>query len=147
MQQYGLLRVKMSKRPFQIGTAERKLLIILCYYILLAMVALSGVSVPLRNAEPLTNAITEYWNCEAAGIVPENPCNRAPLEQQTNPALTTISYVLLWIFPAVNLIFAINISELKQKFNTWRGQAATPTESSSEAPPLNRTITRTTIIL
>ena len=137
----------MSKKPFQIGTPERKLLIILCYYVLLAMVALSGVSVPLRNAEPLTNVVTEYWKCEAAGIVPENPCNRAPLEQQTNPELITISYVLLWIFPTVNLIFAVNISELKQKFKTWHGQAATPTDSSSEAPPLNRTRTRTTIIL
>ena len=139
----------MSKHPFQIGTAERKLLIILCYYILLAIVALTGVSVPLRNAEQLTNALTEYWQCEAAGIDHENPCNRASIEQQSNPALITIAYVLLWIFPAVNLIFAVNIREIRQKYKTWSGQTATPTDSTSEpnaGPQLNRRKTRTTII-
>ena len=139
----------MSKHSFQIGTAQRKLLIILCYYVLLAMVALTGVSIPLRNAEQLTNVLTEYWQCEAAGIDPENPCNRASVEQQSNPALITISYVLLWIFPAVNLIFAINIREIRQKFKTWSSKTATPTDSSSDAnavPQLNRSRTRTTII-
>ena len=139
----------MSTHPFQIGTAERKLLIILCYYVLLAIVALTGVSIPLRNAEPLANALIEYWQCEAAGIDPDNPCSRASIEQQSNPALITISYVLLWLFPAVNLIFAVNIKEIRQKFKTWSSKTATPTDSSSEAnavPQLNRSRTTTTII-
>ena len=88
------------------------------------MVALTGVSVPLIKAEQLRNAITEYWRCETAGVDPM--CNRlrASFEEQTNPGIITLAYVLLWIFPAVNLIFAVNISELKQKFKTWHGQAA-----------------------
>ena len=94
------------------------------------MVALTGVSVPLRKAERLTNALTEYWQCEAAGIDPL--CNklRASFEEQTNPGIITLAYVLLWIFPAVNLIFAVNFSELKQKFKTWRGQA-TPSHKAN----------------
>ena len=120
----------MLKHPFQIGIAERKILIILCYYVLLAMVALTGVSVPLRKAERLANAITEYWQCETAGVDPF--CNRlrASFEKQTNPRIITLAYVLLWIFPAVNLIFAVNIGELKQKFKTWRGQA-TPSHKAN----------------
>ena len=113
------------------------------------MVALTGVSIPLRNAGPLTNALTEYWQCEAPGVDPENPCNRTSMEQQSNPELITISYVLLWIFPAVNLIFAVNIREIRQKFKTWSSRTATPTDSFSNAntvPQLNRSRTRTTII-
>ena len=124
LQQHGLLRVKMSKHPLQISTSERKILIVLCYYILLSVVALTGVTIPLRNSELLANALTEYWQCETAGV--DSLCNRlrASFEEQTNPGIITVSYVLLWIFPAVNLIFAVNISELKQKFKTCSGQAA-----------------------
>ena len=120
----------MSKHPLQISTSERKILIVLCYYILLSVVALTGVTIPLRNAERLANALTEYWQCETAGVAPL--CNRlrASFEELTNPGIITVSYVLLWIFPAVKLIFAVNISELKQKFKTWRGQAA-PSQSTS----------------
>ena len=120
----------MSKHPLQISTSERKILIVLCYYILLSVVALTGVTIPLRNSELLANALTEYWQCETAGVDPL--CNRlrASFEEQTNPGIITVSYVLLWIFPAVNLIFAVNISELKQKFKTWREQAV-PSQSTS----------------
>ena len=113
-----------------IGSAERKLLIILCYYVLLVVISLTGFTVSLRSSGLYISALLQYMHCEATGVDPENPCNRAPFEEQTYPALTTLAYVLLWIFPAVNLIFAINISELKEKFKTWRGQAAKRSSSS-----------------
>ena len=40
LQQQGLFRMKVSKRPLKIGTAERKVLIIFCYYVLLSVIAL-----------------------------------------------------------------------------------------------------------
>ena len=113
-----------------IGSAERKLLIILCYYVLLVVISLTGFTVSLRSSGLYISALLQYMHCEATGVDPENPCNRAPFEEQTYPALTTLAYVLLWIFPAVNLIFAINISELKEKFKTWHGQAAKRSSSS-----------------
>ena len=97
------------------------------------MVALTGVTVPLRNAQLLTIALIEYWQCEAAGV--DSLCSRlrASFEEQTNPGIITVSYVLLWIFPAVNLIFAVNVSELNQKFKTWCGQAALSQNTSYKA--------------
>ena len=120
----------MSKSSTMIGSAERKLLIILCYYVLLVVISLTGFTVSLRSSGLYISALLQYMQCEATGVDPENPCNRASFEEQTHPALTTLAYVLLWIFPAVNLIFAINISELKEKFKTWRGQAAKRSSSS-----------------
>ena len=133
LQQHGLLRVKKSKHPLQISTSERKILIVLCYYILLSVVALTGVTIPLRNAQLLTVALIEYWQCEAAGVDPLCNRPRTSFEEQTNPGIITVSYMLLWIFPAVNLIFAVNVSELKQKFKTWRGQAALLQNTSYKA--------------
>ena len=115
----------MSKRSIMIGTAERKLLIILCYYVLLVAISLTAFTVTLRRSGLYFTALLEYWRCETTGVDPENPCNRASFEEQTYPGLTTLAYVLLWTFPAVNLIFAVNISEIKKKFNTWRGQNST----------------------
>jgi len=36
--QHGLFRMKLSKHPFKVGAAERKILIIFCYYVLLGWI-------------------------------------------------------------------------------------------------------------
>ena len=69
---------------------------------------LAGNSCPychLCPFETLTNTLTEYWQCEHAGV--DLLCNRlrALLEEQKTK---TLAYVLLWIFPAVNLIMSVN---------------------------------------
>ena len=88
------------------------------------MVALTGFTFSIRNARQFADALAEYWQCEIAGVSPENSCDRESFEQFTSPGLTAVSFILMGIFPAVNLIFAVNIREIKQKFKTWRGQAA-----------------------
>ena len=119
--------MKNSKHPFRMRAAERKSLIILCYYILLGVVAFSAFTVTTRNGTLFATAIAAYWRCESAGLNSENSCDglRDSLRQLTNPGLASASYILLGIFPAVNLIFAVNVKEIKQKFKTWCGQAAT----------------------
>ena len=124
----------MSKASTMIGSAERKLLIILCYYVLLVVISLTGFTVSLRSSGLYIGALLEYMQCEATGVDPENPCSRASFEEQTYPGLSTLAYVLLWIFPAVNLIFAVNISELKENFKTCLGQSPTqnlPSETNT----------------
>jgi len=132
--------MKNSKHSFRIGAAERKSLIILCYYILLGVVAFSAFTVSTRSSTLFANTIAEYWRCESAGLNSENSCDglRDLLRQLGNPGLTSASYILLGIFPAVNLIFAVNVKEIKQKFRTWCGRAATfhPSEERSTASQL-----------
>ena len=100
--------------------AERKILIIFCYYVLLVAIALTTFTVATSNIGPFEAAVADYWRCELTGVDPENPCDelRASLEGLSFPVLSSFSYILLWISPAVHLIFAVNISELKQKFKT-----------------------------
>jgi len=118
--------MKLSKHPFKVGAAERKILIIFCYYVLLGVIALTTFTVTTRNATLLADTVADYWQCEIAGVDPENSCDklRDLFEALTYPGLTSISSFLLGIFPAVNLIFAVNIEEIKQKFMTWCGRAA-----------------------
>ena len=121
MQQHGLIKTKQSKHPFKIGTAERKLLIIFCYHVLLITIALTAFTVTTRNVGQFAAVVADYWRCELTGVNPENPCDelRASFRELANPVLATFSYILFGIFPAVNLVFAVNIGELKQKFKTF----------------------------
>ena len=112
LQQHGLFRAKQSKNPFKVGTAERKLLIIFCYYVVLGVIALTTFTVTTRNVELFTEELGQYFLCEAVG--PEDPCDRSGFEELTHPELVAVSYVLLGIFPVFNVVFAVNVNELKQ---------------------------------
>ena len=121
LQHYGLFREKqLSKKQFKISTAERKILIIFCYYVLVVEIALIAFTASTRNVVQVAAAVADYWRCELTGVDPENPCDelRASLEGHQFPILTLFGHIFLWISPAVNLIFVVNISELKQKFKT-----------------------------
>ena len=124
LQQQGLLRMKLSKQPFKIGTAERKVLIIFCYYVLLVVVALTAFTDFARTFTSLGAEVAEYWQCELSGAGSENACGerKASFRAPGYTALSSISYILLGLLPAVNLIFAVNISELQQKCRTWRSR-------------------------
>ena len=112
--------MKLSKQPFKIGTAERKVLIIFCYYVLLFVIALTAFTDFTRTSTAIAAEIAEYWQCELSGVDSENECDerKVSLEAPGYITLTTISYILLGLLPAVNLVFAVNISELRQKFRT-----------------------------
>lgn len=121
LQQQGLLRMKLSKQPFKIGTAERKLLIVFCYYVLLVAIALTTFTDFTRSFAGLGTKLAEYWQCELSGVATESACDemKSSFFAPSSTALSSISYILLGLLPAVNLIFAVNINELRQKFRTW----------------------------
>ena len=76
------------------------------------MVALTTFTVTTRNVERFAKEVGLYFLCEAVG--PEDPCDRNRFEELLHPELTAISFILLGLFPAVNLVFVINVNELKQ---------------------------------
>lgn len=116
LQQHGLFKANKpsSRSSFRIGTAERKVLIVFCYYMVLAVVALTTFTISTRNDEVAIRIIAKHFICEQSGFDPEGSCDRSRVEEQGNPVWTTMSYILLGIFPIVNLIYAVNIQELKE---------------------------------
>ena len=104
------------KHIFKFGTAEKKLMIVFSYYIVLSSVALTTFTLSTRNIDILIRGIQEYFFCEQGGFDPEDRCTRDYLKY-AYPSLSTISYALLGLFPVVNLIYAINLKELKAALN------------------------------
>ena len=82
------------------------------------MVALTSFTIETRNSEPFMEALINYFICEGRGNDPNNPCDRNTFRQYSNPELTTISFVLINIFPVINLVYAVNIKEMKEKFKS-----------------------------
>ena len=144
MQQHGLLRKKQSKQLLTISTAERKLLMVFCYYVLLDVLALMAFTITTRNIEQFEAAVTNYWQCELTGVDPENSCDAliASYREFSNPVLASFAFVILGSSPAVNLIFAVNINELKQKFKTWCRCAAISREGPSTSSTVNASATQ-----
>ena len=60
-------------------------------------------------------ALLNYFTCEQRGYDYENPCSRQEFEQYNHPVLFGLASVALGIFPALLLIFTVNIKELKKK--------------------------------
>ena len=94
---------------------EVRVLIILCYFILLGVSALTTFSVSSQNIQHFTRELISYLLCESTGTTNGKLCDRMAFEQFSNPIPTALSFLLLGLYPVVNLIYVVHIQELKQK--------------------------------
>ena len=95
--------------------AERKILIVLCYYVVVASVSLTQYTVVVRNLDAFETQLEEYFICELSGYDPNNPCDRNKFRQLSSPGVTATTFVLLGLFPLFNLIYALNYEELMKR--------------------------------
>ena len=114
--QRGLFQAKLLKRrPTKVATsAERRLLIVVVYYVLLAAIALTAFTLNARYLPQEAAAILSYFSCEQGGYNPKAPCSRSGFEGLANPGLSTLAYILVALFPIVNLVYTLNIEEIKK---------------------------------
>ena len=129
-QQNSKLKAGEAKHIFKLGTAEKKLLIVFSYYILLSSIALTSFTLTMRNAENLARGIQVYFFCQQGGFDPEDQCTRDYMKY-SRPFLTTMAYALLGLFPVVNLIYAINLKDLKAALHKWLPKLKKKTSHSS----------------
>lgn len=98
---------------FKFSSTEKKLLVIFFYYILLSVLALVGFTLSASTIENDTDAVIHYFTCEARGIDPDNPCHKPTANFKFGDLTSFSSYILLGLFPAVNLIYIVDVKELK----------------------------------
>ena len=111
-QQHGFFS---QNKAIKIGTAEKKILMALSYYVLVTVFSLMSFTLTTRNSGPFVMQLQAYFACEGRGRDPDNPCDRNNFQQLAYPGVATTSNVLLGLFPAVNLLYVLNIRELKDK--------------------------------
>ena len=138
--------MRQSKSPFKIDTAEKKILIIFCYYVILGVITLTTPTLATKNEQRVAEEITLYFTCESLGAEMNCDSQRSSYQELLNPALNCLSYILLGIFPAINLIFAVNTEELKQwccracrfHFFSVNGELSNATSASTAVSTLKR---------
>jgi len=89
------------------------------YYIVLSSIALTAFTLTARNIDNLVTNIIDYFLCEKDGFDPDHSCRQDLNVTIDNVTIVTLSYVLLAMFPAVNLIYVINVKELKDFIKKW----------------------------
>ena len=82
-----------------------------CYYAILGIGALTAFNVSSRQLQEFSNELDAYFLCERGGT--GNNCDRSGFERLTNPALVTIGFILVGIYPAINLVYVIHSADLK----------------------------------
>ena len=118
--------------PLKFGKAEKKLLVVIIYLVVLAVVTLATYTTFSRVTPLFIKQRFEYFDCEQHGPSPSESCDKinSGLQDLKNPVPASISYVLLALLPWLSLIFTVNINELKEFYrscmhNTKHVRAAT----------------------
>ena len=109
-------------------TAEAKVILILFYFLVLAAVVIAILTYSLVSTDDFFETAVKYFTCEdgvasydeydTMAVNQSSPCEqlRGELRSLINPIPTVIAFVLLGLYPLMDLVYVINIKELKKKF-------------------------------
>ncbi len=107
-QQNLLFRIHQSKSPFSFGVAEKKLVIIFTYFIVIQVIGFIVYSLSQRDASQLTQELGKYLACELNGHNSSDPCDRTAFETFQHPTASILSYRLLLLTPLVNMVYVVD---------------------------------------
>ena len=94
------------------------MIIVFLYYIVFVSVALVAFTLDIRRTDEYVAEVTKYFICESKG---NGSCSTSEYEDLSNPEITNLAIFLLGLFPAANLVYALNINELKSIIYRWLG--------------------------
>ena len=77
---------------------------------------LINLSISIRDGDIILDKILDYFACQARGYNDDNTCyaEYEELDLHLKPELNSATYFLLGIVPWSNLLFAIQVSEVKK---------------------------------
>ena len=92
----------------------------------------------MRNISGYIREIQMYFFCQQGGYDPDNPCTQ-DYQMYSYPFLTAAAFALLGLFPVVNLVYAINLKELKAALHKLQTKLKKKPTHSSDAPKTRST--------
>ena len=101
------------RQLWRTNKAEIKILIALCYHFLLGIFLFAAITVPATNYSQYIAAVSNYFLCESTGVnSSKNACERN-FEKFDGRILFVIALFFLEMFPIVNLLYVLNVEEIK----------------------------------
>ncbi len=95
-------------------------MIMLFYFEILLTFVLVTFTLNIKYTDEFVASISKLFVCELNGYNPDNPCSRSDINRFQYPWLSAVSYIIFGSLPIVNLIYAINIEDMKQWFSKIR---------------------------
>ena len=125
---------------FGLSTAEKKIILIFLYYIVLSSNNLISYTISSSFLNLFHDAITDNFLCESVRTDPNTTCPEEFHNYRATEALSIVTFCLLGLFPLVNLLFAINVEEIRVKFKRWfcnkkSSRSRTASTSIQNTPP------------
>ena len=95
-----------------------KILILSCYFIIFGIIALTNYSIDIRDVDITLDALLNYLACHAIGYNANHTCYEEydELRSHLHPELFNVTYILLGLVPWSNLLFAVQVSDIKRMF-------------------------------
>ena len=103
----------LNKKKVQLSTAEKKIIVALCSFILFTVFSVAQISDYLANKGGLLEALSNYFKCEALGHIP-GKCNRSQFEHYYNPFLNAITNTLMGLIPLSILNFVLKWKSVRR---------------------------------
>ncbi|XP_065890388.1 uncharacterized protein [Dysidea avara] len=94
---------------------EVKILMLSCYFIVFGITALINVSISARDLDIILEKLFIYFICQSTGYNGPDTCGkeRDELEYYLKPELNAVTYILLGLLPWSNLLFAVQVRDVK----------------------------------
>ena len=111
-QHEGIFYIRKKTSTLIISTAEKKILIALCYYVIFAVLTFMTFGFNLANADLFTEALETYFRCEALGhlLNQTSQCDPKEYQQYLYPEVTATTTFLFGFISTANLTFVISWS-------------------------------------
>ena len=97
----------------RLSTAEKKILISMCSFIVFAIFTLVHTGYVTATADKFIAALTDYFKCEALGHIP-GKCSRSKFEQYHTPLMSAIAYTLMGLIPLSFLNYVLKWRSIKE---------------------------------
>ena len=81
--------------------------------------ALVNLSISIRDSDIILDKLLNYFACQARGYSASNTCyaEYEELDSYLKPELNSATYFLLGLVPWSNLLFAVQVSDIKRAFH------------------------------
>ena len=103
------------------SVAEIKIITIICYYLLVALYAVSVAVITIHETDPFVAELKNYFLCEANGVSGAEVCSKKQLAQFDSGS-KVFAHILIGSYPAIFLIYAVQLKSCTAKIRRRCGK-------------------------
>ena len=108
-----------GKSDASLTVPETKVLFLISYFLFAGGVIVVAFSIFFFTIKQVNEALDTFLNCESLGVISGTECDKSEFGAAYYPAQSIFDFgiVIILLYPAVNLIYVIDVQEMKRRLN------------------------------